>query len=141
MVKRHKDFRLVATANTYNGSTEDYNARSKLDSATMSRFVRLEWELDEQLETDILSDGLLDDTIKQARKDMKDRGYKLSMRDVLSYQSLLNIGVDYEEAAESTILREVDEYQRKDFMKTLKVKRPSKTPINISTEAIPDKEE
>jgi len=134
MVKRHPDFVMVATANTYGGSTEDYNARTKLDASTMSRFLRVEWDLDEKLETDILKDDLLDETIKVTRKDMYEKGYALSMRDVLSYQSLLNIGIDYTEAARSTILREVETEQRNSFMVKLKVKRPSKEPISLSTE-------
>ena len=131
MVKRHENFRLIATANTYGGSNENYNARTKLDASTMSRFLRLEWELDEGLETNLLGDMYLDTSIKKTREMMKTRGYELSMRDVLSYQSLINIGIHHHEAAYSTLLREVEGVERKDYHDCLEVKRPSKEPIKM----------
>ena len=133
MIKRHKDFLLVSTANTYGGSTEAYNARTKLDASTMSRFLRVDWELDEKLESDIIDDQFLDETIKKTRKAMVEFDYYLSMRDVLSYQSLVNIGVDYTEAATSTILREVEENDRVEFIKLLKVERPSNEKLVLAT--------
>ena len=132
MVKRHPDFRILATANTYGGSNEAYNARTKLDASTMSRFLRLDWGLDEDLEASLLNQPELSDVIKTARKEMAIRGFELSMRDVLSYQSLLHIGIPYEEAAESTVLREVDASQRAEFIKTLFIKEPSKEPLTLN---------
>ena len=129
MVKRHKDFILIATANTYGGSTEDYNARTKLDESTMSRFLRIEWLLDEILETGLLKDELLDKSIKLTRSAMREAGYTLSMRDVLSYKSLLEIGVEYIDASYSTVLRAVDDNRRAEFVSGLLIQRPSKDEI------------
>lgn len=55
MVKMHKDFIFIATANTYGqGATREYVGRNQLDSATLDRFVTVDWNLDERLETSLV---------------------------------------------------------------------------------------
>jgi len=139
MVERHPDFRLIATANTYGGSDDNYNARTKLDASTMSRFLRLEWELDEQLETDLLDNLRIDEAIKRTREELRKRGYELTMRDALSYKALLEVWIGYESAAASTILREVDPSQRPELLSYVKVVLPKSEPIELS-EYIPPEE-
>ena len=56
MVAKHKDFILIATANTFgNGANAQYVGRNQLDSATLDRFVTIEWNYDEALEMAIAS--------------------------------------------------------------------------------------
>lgn len=56
MVRKHKDFKFVSTANTYgNGNDSKFVGRNKLDAATLDRFVVLNWEIDEILEDAIVS--------------------------------------------------------------------------------------
>lgn len=56
MVAKHKDFILIATANTFgNGANAQYVGRNQLDSATLDRFVTIEWNYDEPLEMAIAS--------------------------------------------------------------------------------------
>jgi hypothetical protein len=51
MVQRHKDFRFLATANTYGlGPDRMYVGRQQLDAATLDRFVQVEVPVDEALE-------------------------------------------------------------------------------------------
>lgn len=51
MVSKHKDFKLIAAANTIGaGADRQYVGRNQLDGATLSRFVYLEWPYDEKLE-------------------------------------------------------------------------------------------
>ena len=55
-IKRHPDFRLVATANTLGtGATKEFNSRMKLDGATLDRFRmgRVHVGLDVELERSI----------------------------------------------------------------------------------------
>jgi cobaltochelatase CobS len=60
MVKRHKDFIFIASANTYgDGASRQYVGRNQLDAATLDRFVFLNWELDENLE-EIMAGGSAD---------------------------------------------------------------------------------
>lgn len=53
-VKRHSDFVAIAAANTFNGSTADYQ-RDKQDGSTLDRFAYLAWNYDEKLERSILA--------------------------------------------------------------------------------------
>lgn len=51
MVKRHEEFRCVATANTYGrGADRQYVGRQQLDAATLDRFKVIEIPVDEALE-------------------------------------------------------------------------------------------
>ncbi|MBO7645130.1 MAG: AAA family ATPase [Alphaproteobacteria bacterium] len=53
-VKKHKDFRLCASANTYgNGPTRQYVGRNPLDAATLDRFAVVDVDYDEDLERQI----------------------------------------------------------------------------------------
>lgn len=51
MVKRNKEFRLVATANTFgNGANAQYVGRCPLDAATLDRFETIQWGYDSAME-------------------------------------------------------------------------------------------
>ncbi len=51
VIQMHKDFILIAAANTYgSGATHEYVGRNKLDAATVDRFTMLDWGYDEALE-------------------------------------------------------------------------------------------
>ena len=48
----HENFRFIGTANTYgNGADRMYVGRNQLDSATLDRFIVLDWYIDESLES------------------------------------------------------------------------------------------
>lgn len=56
MVKRHENFVLIATANTFgNGATAEYVGRNALDKAFTDRFVSLEIGYDEAVEEAMLN--------------------------------------------------------------------------------------
>lgn len=51
MIKRHDDFRMVATANTFgHGASRQYVGRNQLDAATLDRFVNIAWNIDDRVE-------------------------------------------------------------------------------------------
>lgn len=51
IVQRHPDCIIIAAANTWGqGATHEYVGRSKLDSASLDRYVMLAWDYDEELE-------------------------------------------------------------------------------------------
>jgi hypothetical protein len=58
MVKQHKDFIFVASANTFgNGANRQYVGRNQLDAATLDRFALIEWEIDDNLEASLAGDS------------------------------------------------------------------------------------
>ncbi|TCO56895.1 AAA family ATPase [Actinocrispum wychmicini] len=67
MVKRHPDFRAVASANTYGrGATRSYVGRQAIDAATLDRFSVETIEVDETLENELChSTGLEIDQVEQ----------------------------------------------------------------------------
>lgn len=51
MIKRHKDFVFIASANTFGtGMNRQYVGRNQLDAATLDRFTVVEWNIDNVLE-------------------------------------------------------------------------------------------
>lgn len=52
VVKRHPDFRVIAGCNTYGvGADRQYVGRNQLDAASLDRYVVLDWDYDEALES------------------------------------------------------------------------------------------
>jgi len=51
MIRRHDNFRFIASANTYGmGANRQYVGRNQLDAATLDRFVSLQWDIDTNVE-------------------------------------------------------------------------------------------
>ena len=108
MVKRHEDFILIATANTFgNGANAQYVGRNQLDSATLDRFVTIEWGYDEALEMAIASDKEWCETVQSYRKAVA----KLQLRIVVSPRAtfqgekLLASGIKLKDVVDMVILR------------------------------------
>ena len=58
-VKAHKDFHLIATANTYGkGESMKYVGRNRLDAATLDRFTIIHWLIDEKVERAIAGNDI-----------------------------------------------------------------------------------
>ena len=57
LVKMHPDFKVVAAGNTYGkGANRQYCGRNSLDSATLDRFMIIEWDYDRKLEAKNIKD-------------------------------------------------------------------------------------
>lgn len=82
MVKKHDNFRFVATANTYgNGADRVYVGRNQLDGATLDRFATIDWKIDEKLETSITPQGKYKDLwlaiVRGVRKEVEKHGLRM----------------------------------------------------------------
>lgn len=87
MVKRHKDFILIATANTFGtGANAQYVGRNKLDAATLDRFAFIEWDYDEELEREIARYSEWADYVLQVRRSVE----KLKLQVVISPRATFN---------------------------------------------------
>ena len=56
LVKKHADCVFIVAANTIHGASADYTAAQKQDLSVVSRFVRIEWPVDEELERSLAAD-------------------------------------------------------------------------------------
>lgn len=56
-IKMHENFKAICAGNTFGtGSTLQYTGRNKLDSATLDRFMIIEWDYDKTLEEKMVAD-------------------------------------------------------------------------------------
>jgi len=97
IVRCHKNFRLVATANP---QSKHYTGRAKLDAATLDRFDIIQLEIDPDLEKNIMGNFSYD-VINDIRITLKEWNFEkyISMRDGLRLQlrKTLNLHKNYAE--------------------------------------------
>lgn len=115
MVNKSKDFILIMTANTVNGLDENYSARQKFDSSTLTRAIKLEWGFDADLEAGLIDNLRVTNNINIVRKKLHEYGIILSMREALLYSNLLSCGINEKQAADSTILFNLEKSLREEF--------------------------
>jgi len=83
-VERHKDFFFIGAANTFGkGGTTVYTGRSRLDAATLDRFVTLEVDYIKEVEDVICTDKDLAEWLRSVRKAVNDKG----SQEVVSYRA------------------------------------------------------
>jgi MoxR-like ATPase len=151
--QRHKDFILVATANTLgNGANRQYVGRSPQDKALLNRFVYLNWPWDKQLEVSLATkewltykkDGQATDQqllssikdfwrLRQAIDDLA-VDHILSMRNLLQFIRLLAIGtMSTDNIHRATIFRGLDkESGTKIINKAKSITVEDITPVGVS---------
>lgn len=95
IVRKHKNFRLVASGNTLGqGGTFDYTARNRLDASTLNRFLIIHFDHDPKLEK-LLAPSVDMKEISKFRKTIKDNNIKfnLSTRKVIYQQKLHDLNL------------------------------------------------
>mgnify|MGYP003109624753 FL=1 len=126
MYKKHKDFRVVACQNTTGmGPSKRYTAARAQDGSTLNRFVRLDWDTDESLETSICGNTIATRAVQQMRKNAR----KLSMdsliispRQSIHANKLVNEGgFSVEEALEHSITLGLADDVKKRLMADVKL--------------------
>ena len=76
MVKRNAEFRVIACQNTFgSGSSKTYASAKAQDGSTLTRFTRIEWDIDAKLETAICGDNEVTRAVQAVRKNAKEKGY------------------------------------------------------------------
>ncbi len=107
-VKRHADCIIVATANTWGlGADANYSGATKLDAAFLSRFpVRINWDIDPELETVIVANAEWLSKVRAARARARAVGLKvlIDTRAALAGAALITAGYNHDEAARMTYL-------------------------------------
>lgn len=121
MVKRHEDFRVVASANTYGkGATRAYVGRQAMDAATLDRFSVITIEVDEVLERAIcMSVGSIGSTtvdkvltyVRRLRSIAAEQGLNvvISPRASVGMCRLLQAGMTWDMAVDARVRRGLDD--------------------------------
>ena len=116
-VKRHKDCVLICTANTWGlGANSEYSGATKLDAAFLSRFpVRISWDIDEALESQIVTNAKWLARVRNARARARAVGLKVMIdtRVAQAGEALIKLGFVEQEAADMTYLANLKPEQRK----------------------------
>lgn len=91
VVQKHKDFLVIACANTYGlGANRMYVGRQQLDAATLDRFIGIDWDYDTDLERKI---GAAQMAYVSYIWSIRDKGARLAIRAVFGTRKIIN-GVD-----------------------------------------------
>jgi len=111
VIEQHTDFVCIASANTWGtGATADYVGRNKIDSATLSRFVRISADYDENLEREMVGDHEWARFIQRVRAAVKAEGIKVLVtpRHTLQGVALLAAGLDRKTVESYTVFAGLD---------------------------------
>jgi len=111
-ITAHKDFSLIATANTFGrGANMQYSGRNKLDLASVNRFIPIVWELDEDIEEALVNNPQWLKVIRKARKiaesDLDE--VLLGMRNAMYGSAMLAQGIDFEDVFKMAVLNGLSE--------------------------------
>lgn len=114
-VRKSPEFRCIATANTFGtGPTAEFVGRFPLDPSTLSRFVRLAWGYDENVDRSIvestgvghrIADGVLC-AVERMRANIDARGLRVfvTVRDARHAALMLRRGWSWDDVVESCLL-------------------------------------
>lgn len=111
-VDAHKDFRVVAAGNTVGaGANELYTGRLVLDSATLDRFVVIDFDYDKNIELHIAKGNKeLVNFTRGLRKFCKDNGIRatFSYRMIMNVSKLESAGLKLTSILEMAVLKGLD---------------------------------
>lgn len=110
-VEQHADFVCIASANTWGtGATADYVGRNKIDAATLSRFVRIPVEYDEDMERELVGGHEWARFVQRVREAVKEEGIKvlITPRHTIDGYALLQAGMKREKVESYTIFAGLD---------------------------------
>lgn len=114
MVPRHPDCLVILTANTTGkGATSEFNGRAKQDDAFLDRFVQIDWQIDEKLESATCGNAEWAARVQAIRKAVKAKGIKALVTPRASYQgaALLAQGLSQDRVERLTIKKSMTEEQ------------------------------
>ena len=119
-VDAHPDFRVVAAGNTVGSGANDlYTGRLVLDSATLDRFVIIEFDYDKNIELSISNDNEhLVNFIRGLRRFSKENGVRatFSYRCIITITKLERAGLDLQDILAIAVFKGLD----KDTIKTFR---------------------
>lgn len=106
VIKKHKDFVFIAAANTNGkGASHVYTGRSRLDAATLDRFVLIMVDYDKTLEQIICPDKDMYNFLQETREQLKQQNYDefVSTRAFQTAYLQLEAGIPPQEIKDSLV--------------------------------------
>ena len=114
MLERHPDCVVIAAGNTVHGATADFTGRTKLDAASLDRFLMIEWGIDEKLE-EAMAGGFTDwiANVRRVRGIVAAKGIKVMVTPrATSYgAALLAAGMNKKEVFEVVLRKGMNDQQ------------------------------
>jgi cobaltochelatase CobS len=102
MIKRHENFKVVATANTFGtGADRKFVGRNQLDEAFLDRYIRYEIPYDEDLERELWGDIAI--KVQEMRRKLAGEMIILSMRKMIYCKQFIEKGMDKNRAFDIAI--------------------------------------
>lgn len=115
MIERHKDFVCVAAGNTFGrGADRQYVGRQQLDAATLDRFVVVDFDYDENLESEISGNKKWAKEVQRMRGNAMKNNLRviISPRATIHGAKLLAAGLLESEVKNMVIFKGVGEKER-----------------------------
>lgn len=115
MVNKHKDFVVIASANTFGtGANREYVGRNQLDAATLDRFVTIEWGYDETLEETIVKNKEWLHFVRRCRHNANKYNIRtvISPRAAMAGEKLLEEGLDHQSVVEMVVTKGLNETEK-----------------------------
>ena len=112
MVEVHKDFVVIACANTFgNGADRMYVGRNQLDAASLDRFLVVKWDYDYELEMLIASNQRWTRYVQSCRQNMfrAKLRFVISPRASISGGKLIDSGVSVDKCKEMVLFKSLSE--------------------------------
>jgi len=127
LVRAHKDFRLIATANPQS-QHNIYTGRSKLDASTLDRFETVEVDRDEALELFLTSKQTYKEVTK-ARSILSNSGAsnEITMRDAIRLERKRHLGL--KDGPYESLFKEEDHYAKKEFLDWIQAEKENSISI------------
>lgn len=121
MIRRNENFRFVASANTFGlGANRQYVGRNQLDAATLDRFVTLQWDIDENVESALAvghEGPAWLQVVRMVREYVQDRELRVvvSPRATQRGSKLLAAGLDFNDVLHMALLSQFSVDEKKEL--------------------------
>lgn len=113
-IDRHPDCIIIAAANTYGaGATAEYVGRMKQDAAFLDRFVQMQWDYDEDMESELSGNPGWARQVQKIRRAIQSMGIRhiVSPRATYSGAAMLRGGFDKDDVLAMTVRKGLSEEQ------------------------------
>lgn len=115
MVKKHADFVLIASANTWGaGANKEYVGRNQLDASTIDRFAMIEWNYDLKLEEALTPNKEWLAEVRRVREIVQKNKIRqiISPRASITGSKLIAAGLKWEKVVEMVLLKGMNQTEK-----------------------------